>query len=81
MNSDKNYVSKKIKLLGARCPSCIFTIEKFGRKIDGVKDIKVNAASGMIELECRDDNSVLTGIREIVNKIGYDVEIPEDQTI
>lgn len=81
MNDDQKYVNRQMKLYGANCPSCIYTIEKFGRKIRGVKDIKVNAVSGTIELEYLDDNSILSGIKSIVNQIGYDVEMPEDKTI
>lgn len=81
MKNEHDFVNRQMKLLGANCPSCIYTIEKFGRKMDGVKDIKVDAASGMIDLVCRDDISILEGIKNLVNKIGYDAVITGNQTL
>lgn len=68
----------KLKLQGATCPSCMYTIEKAGRKISGISEIKVDAASRTIDIEFDGDNNSLLKIQSLVRKIGYDAEIPAE---
>jgi len=61
---------------GADCASCVFTIEYNGRKIEGVKDIHVDVNSHEIHVDYQGDKkTILEGISNIVNKLGYRAQI------
>ena len=40
-----------LDLEGANCASCVYTIEHLGRKVQGVKDVKVNTPDNEIMVE------------------------------
>jgi copper chaperone CopZ len=67
-----------LDLEGAHCASCVYTIEHLGRKVKGVKDIKVNTPNQEIEVEYEGSPGLLKEITEIVRKIGYDARIRHD---
>ena len=72
MNKMEKY---KLKLQGATCPSCIYAIEKTGSKMDHVQKIFVNAADSSLNLETDDADETLGKVRDMIRKIGYDVDI------
>ena len=65
----------KLSLQGANCPSCVYTIEHMGRKIQGVNYVRVDVNDAEIEVMYEGNPGSLERIREIVSKIGYDASI------
>jgi copper chaperone CopZ len=78
MKTKNNKVQHKkavLDLEGAHCASCAYTIEHLGRKVDGVKDIRVVAATGEAHVDFEGNPGSLEKIVEIVRHIGYDASI------
>jgi copper chaperone CopZ len=67
-----------IRTDGANCPSCAFTIEHLGRKVQGVHDVKVDTALRAIHVEYEGNPGSLERIAEIVRRLGYNAEIQWD---
>ena len=65
------YKRAVLDLQGAHCASCAYTIEHLGRKVSGVKDIRVVTATGEIHVQYDGNPASLEGIVEIVKRIGY----------
>jgi copper chaperone CopZ len=66
-----------LKLDGAHCGSCAFTIEHAGRKVKGVSSIRVFSGEGRVEVEYDGEPSVLDKIAAIVDTIGHSAEVVE----
>ena len=62
------------------CGSCVYTIEKMGRKVKGVDTIHVDLAKYEIHLEYNGEREVLLAIRDIVRRIGHDAVVRDDAT-
>jgi cation transport ATPase len=62
------------RLHGATCPSCAMTIEKYGRKLEGVEDIRVDASTEEIRVSYSGSEEVLQEIPKIVKQLGYKAE-------
>jgi copper chaperone CopZ len=60
---------------GAHCASCAFTIEHLGRKVDGVKDIRVVTGNGEIHVSFEGNPGSLERIVQIVKHLGYEASI------
>jgi copper chaperone CopZ len=58
---------------GATCPSCAYTIEHLGRKLEGVRDVYVDVNEATVEVDYAEkaEGEVLAAIPEIVRRIGY----------
>jgi copper chaperone CopZ len=56
---------------GLRCPSCAYAVERLGRKIAGVEDIRVDAATGEIRFTYDGDPSTPRRISDIVARLGH----------
>lgn len=67
-----------IRTDGANCPSCVFTIEHLGRKVQGVSDVKVDTALLAIRVEYEGNPGSLERIAEIVRRLGYTADIQWD---
>jgi len=67
-----------MEMRGFGCPSCVYTIEKTGRKIPGVQRISVSLADQRIRIEHTGDRAgIISKVAEIVNRIGHEVrELP-----
>ena len=63
-----------IDLEGATCASCAYTIEHAGRRIEGVEDIRVDAANAEIHVRSSGERP-LQKIVDVVRKIGYNARI------
>ena len=72
----------EMEMRGFGCPSCVYTIEKTGRKIPAVKNIAVNLANQRIYIEHTGDRAeIVQKISEIVHRIGHEVrELPSQTT-
>lgn len=64
-----------IDLKGASCASCAYTIEHLGRKIQGVRDVRVDTGNHQIQVEYEGNPGSLERIVEIVKRIGYNASI------
>lgn len=64
-----------LKIVGAHCGSCVYAIEKVGRKLPGVTRVRVYVNSEEIEVEYDGDSIVLDRIRDLVVRIGHDSEV------
>jgi copper chaperone CopZ len=64
-----------IDLKGARCASCAYTIEHLGRKVQGVKNVRVVSDQGEIHVQYDGNPGSLEKIVEIVNLIGYSATV------
>jgi copper chaperone CopZ len=64
-----------LDLKGAHCASCAYTIEHLGRKIQGVRDIRVITDKGEVHVEYEGNPDSLERIVEIVKRIGYSASI------
>jgi len=63
----------------AGCLSCKMAIEHAGRHIGGIKEIEVDIATHRINLVYDEsETGVLTRLKEIVRKIGYEAELVEN---
>ena len=64
-----------LELHGAHCASCAYTIEHVGRKIKGIKSVRVYAGDGRVEVGYDGDPVVLDKVAEIVKNIGYSADV------
>lgn len=66
----------EMEMMGFGCASCAYTIEKLGKKIDGIDAIKVNLGDNRITVEHHGDKENLAEqISSIVDRIGHDVKL------
>ena len=56
---------------GAHCPSCAFTIEKLGRRLPGVSEVRVDTARHEIRVDYDGAPGTLEQIADIVGRLGY----------
>jgi len=63
---------------GANCPSCAYTIEHLGRKVQGVSEIKVDTVSRQVHVRYGGNPGSLERIAEIVRLLGYQAAIRRD---
>ena len=71
-----------LDLKGATCASCAYTIERAGRKMDGVEDIRVDSGVSRVtvtfsEPEEEKQQQVLEKIIKVIQILGYDAEIAQ----
>jgi len=68
LNSEKE---EKLKIVGMHCATCVNTVSKAIGKVEGVKAVSVNLATGFAEIK---GSYRLNSIVEAVKRAGYDVE-------
>jgi len=56
---------------GADCPSCAFTIERIGRRLPGVSEVRVDTARHEIRVDYDGAPGTLERIAGIVGRLGY----------
>jgi Cu+-exporting ATPase len=66
-----------LDLKGASCPSCAFTIERAGRRVAGVRDVRVDVTSREIRVEYDGNPQALRGIESIVSRLGYEAKVKD----
>ena len=64
-----------LKLDGAHCASCTYTIEHIGRKIKGIDEVRVHSAEQRIDVDYQGSSEVLDKITDIVETIGYEAYV------
>ena len=60
---------------GADCPSCAFTIEKLGRRLPGVSEVRVDTARHEIRVDYDGAPATLERIAGIVARLGYSATV------
>lgn len=70
-NNRKNVRRGVLDVVGAHCPSCAFTIEKLGRKVPGVSEVRVDVARHEILVDHDGRPGALEGVADIVGRLGY----------
>ena len=67
-------MSEKTAILdvnGATCASCVYAIEHLGRKVQGVSEVRVDAAKQEIRVHYEGNPGSLEQIAEVVRRLGY----------
>jgi Cu+-exporting ATPase len=64
-----------LNISGAHCGSCVYAIEHVGRKLPGVKEVRVDVNTEKITVEYDGDSVVLDRICELVLRIGHESEV------
>lgn len=64
---------------GATCPSCAFTIERAGRRVAGVRDIRVDVNAHQIRVSYDGSPEALSGVQDIVRRLGYAATLREGE--
>lgn len=59
------------------CAGCAYAIERLGRRIAGVNDIRVDLGSREIRVDYDGERAALEAIRGIVERLGHDAVIRE----
>jgi Cu+-exporting ATPase len=62
---------------GAHCPACAFTIEKLGRRVPGVSEVRVDVARHEIRVDFDGNPGTLERIAAIVGNLGYSATVRE----
>jgi copper chaperone CopZ len=62
---------------GAHCPSCAFTIEKLGRRLPGVREVRVDVTRHEIRVDYDGTPGTLERIAAIVGNLGYSATVRE----
>ena len=66
-----------LDLKGAGCASCAFAIERAGRRVAGVRDVRVGATAHEIRVEYDGNPEALRGIESIVSRLGYAAKVKD----
>ena len=64
-----------LEVNGARCASCSFAIEHMGRKVPGVKEVRVHPDSQEIHVKYTGNPAALEEIIRIMGRLGYDAHL------
>ncbi len=56
---------------GLHCASCAYAVERLGRKVAGVEELRVDAAAGTIRVRYDGSAGAIEGIAEIVRRLGH----------
>jgi copper chaperone CopZ len=69
-------VEAVLKTDGMRCASCAYAVERMGRKIAGVEEVRVDAATGEIRVIYDGDPGTLGKIADIAARLGHTAYAP-----
>jgi copper chaperone CopZ len=64
-----------LDVAGAHCPACAFTIEKRGRRVPGVREVRVDVSRHEIRVEYDGAPGTLERIAAIVGTLGYSATV------
>jgi copper chaperone CopZ len=66
---------------GATCPSCAYTIERAGRRVAGVGEVRVDVNSREILVEYDGTPEALSGLQAVVARLGYQAAVKSTGTV
>ena len=75
--NDDGHRTGVLDVQGAHCPSCAFTIEKLGRRVAGVSEVRVDVARHEIRVDYDGAPGTLERIAGIVGSLGYAARVRE----
>jgi copper chaperone len=70
----KTMVNVKIKTTGMHCSGCAMNMQDFISEVPGVKKVKADFKSGIVEVQYDEKTATLAAIKEAVVKAGYKPE-------
>ena len=70
--------TEKIKVVGMHCATCVSTVSKAISRVEGVRGVNVNLATGFAEIS---GSFSLGSVVEAVKKAGYDVETRDHKVL
>ncbi len=79
MTADPEIKTAILEMVEFGCPSCAHAIERFGRRLKGVSDIRVDLASRQIRMEFDGDTQNVRAILDYIHKIGHEARLRPDQ--
>jgi len=56
---------------GLHCASCIYTVERLGRKIAGVEEVRADAAAGTILVRHDGRAGAVEAVADILRRLGH----------
>ena len=74
-------MKKELNVIGLDCGHCALTLEKYLKKVDGVKSCNINFSTSKIFIETEDDNfrTVFKNIVKTAKQVNPDVKITEEK--
>jgi len=68
-----------LKLHGANCPACAYTIERAGKRLSPVESVHVDALNSQAKVvfnsaDAEEQDAVLAELIEVIQRIGYNAE-------
>jgi copper chaperone CopZ len=69
-----------LDMLQFGCASCAYTIEKLGRKVSGVHEVRVDLGTREIRVDYDGERTSLEAICALVDRIGHDAAIRESSS-
>ncbi|MFP4268354.1 MAG: heavy-metal-associated domain-containing protein [Spirochaetaceae bacterium] len=69
-----------LKLYGANCPSCTYTIERVGRRLSHVENVHVDTSNSQVKVvfdsaDAKEQRVTLAKLIEVIQRIGYDATV------
>ncbi|MFO7849181.1 MAG: cation transporter [Spirochaetia bacterium] len=69
-----------LRLLGANCPSCAYTIERVGKRLSHVESVHVDISNSQAKVvfdsaDEEEQRVVLAKLIEVIQRIGYDATV------
>ena len=66
-------MNETLKVEGMSCAHCVNAVESSVGELQGVSSVKVDLASGQVEVNYDDSKTSLNQIQETIEEQGYDV--------
>lgn len=66
-------MNETLKVEGMSCAHCVNAVESSVGELQGVSSVKVDLASGQVEVNYDDSKTSLGQIQEMIEEQGYDV--------
>src|SRR5690554_6673646 len=67
-------IKKRYKVIGMTCASCVSSVDKGVRNLDGVSDVNVNLATETIDITYDENKISFAFIKDAVSKLGYQLK-------
>jgi len=67
-----------LEMVAFGCPGCAYAIERAGRRVHGVRDVRVRLAEHEIEVTYDGSQEAIGRILEIVRLLGHDAQLRKE---
>lgn len=75
MNKSENVIKKSYVIKGMHCASCVYTVEKALKSVEGVKDAVVNLATNKATVTHHPEETTEDKLAQAVENVGYKLEL------